>query len=77
MRAVIPKSMQRDAAVRGDEQVARVQVAVEDAVHHAALGEPDHTDADHLVGVDAGGLHRLEVLEARIRAAAPSPAPAG
>ena len=55
---------QRDAPVGEHEQVAAVQVAVEDAVHHGALGKADHAGADHVAAADAGGDHALDVLPA-------------
>ena len=45
---------QRGAPVGQHEEVAAVEVAVEDAVDHRALHEADHAGADDLLGVDAG-----------------------
>ena len=74
IRAVIPKSIERDLRVLGDEQVPGVQVAVEDAVDDGALGEAAHADAEDLVGVDARRGPSTRGPRTRIRAAAPSPA---
>ena len=54
---------QRRAPVGQHEQVAAVQVAVEDAVDHRALHEGDHPGADHGLGVDAGVVHAGDVVE--------------
>ena len=69
---------QRGAAVGQHEQVAAVQVAVEDAVDHGALEEADHARrGPRACGVDAGGLHAVDVVEGEARRAAPSPARGG
>ena len=36
---------------------------MEDPVDHASLGEPAHAHPNDLFGVDAGGLHALDVVE--------------
>ena len=54
---------QRGAAVGEHEEVPAVQVAVEDAVDHGALHEPDHPGAHDGLGVDAGVLHAGHVVE--------------
>ena len=36
---------------------------MEDALDHGALHEPDHPGADHGVGVDPAGVHRLDIVE--------------
>ena len=54
---------ERGAAVGEHEQVPAVEVAVEDAVDHGALHEPDHPGAHDLLGVDAGVLHAGDVVE--------------
>ncbi len=54
---------QRGAPIGLHEQVAAVQVAVEDAVDHRPLHEGDHPGADHRGGVDAGATHALDVVE--------------
>ncbi len=54
---------ERGATVGEHEQVPAVQVAVEDAVDHGALHEPDHPGAHHRLGVDAGVLHAGDVVE--------------
>ena len=46
-----------------DEEVAGVQVAVEDAVQHGALEEADHAGAHDLLGIDTGGPHADDVGE--------------
>ena len=63
-----------DAPVAHHEQVAAVQVAVEDAVDHRAFEERDHQRAQHRGGVDAGRAHRRRRRRARSRRGAPSPA---
>ncbi len=55
---------QRRASVGQHEQVAAVQVAVEDAVDQRALHEGDHPGADHGLGVDPGVAHAGGVVEA-------------
>ena len=55
---------QRRASVGQHEQVAAVQVAVEDAVDQRALHEGDHPGADHGLGVDPGVAHPGDVVEA-------------
>ena len=54
---------QGGAAVGEHEQVPAVEVAVEDAVDHGALHEPDHPGADDGLGVDAGVAHAGHVVE--------------
>ena len=54
---------QRGLAGGEDEEVAGVQVAVEDAVQHGALEEADHAVAHDLLGVDAGRPHAGDVGE--------------
>ena len=54
---------ERGAAVGQDEEVPAVEVAVEDAVDHGALHEPDHPGPHDLLGVDAGALHARDVVE--------------
>ena len=46
-----------------DEEVAPVEVAMEDAVHHGALEKPDHAAAYDGLGVDSRGAHALDVGE--------------
>ena len=53
---------QGDAPVGLDEEVAAVQVAVEDAVEHRSLEEGDEPGPQHRLGVDAGGPHGLDVV---------------
>jgi hypothetical protein len=60
----------RDAEVEQDgpavglhEEVAAVQVSVEDAVEHRPLEARDQPCPQERAGVDAGGLHRLDVVE--------------
>ena len=50
------------AAVGLHHQVAAVQVAVEDAVQHRAFHEPDEPGVQHRLGVDAGVVHRGDVV---------------
>ena len=54
---------QGDLSRGQDEQVSPVEVAVEDAVHHGALEEPDHAAPHDRLGVDAGRPHALDVGE--------------
>ena len=68
---------QRRAPVGQHEQVAAVQVAVEDAVDHRALHEGDHPGADHGLGVDPGVAHAGDVVEVEAARPAPSRAPGG
>ena len=58
---------QRGAAVGHHEEVAAVEVAVEDAVEQRSLHEPDHPRANDLVGVDAGVPDALDVVERETR----------
>ena len=62
---------QRDAAVGLDEEVAAVQVAVEDAVEHRPLEERDHPGPQHRLGVDPGGPHPVDVVPGEAARAAP------
>ena len=50
------------AAVGLHHQVAAVQVAVEDAVQHRAFHERDEPGVQHRLGVDAGVVHRGDVV---------------
>ena len=54
---------QRRLPRRQHEEVAAVQVPVEDPVEQGPLEEADHAGAHHRLGVDAGGLHPLHVAE--------------
>ena len=54
---------QRGAAVGLHDEVAAVQVAVEDAVDHRALERRDEPRLQERVRVDAGRVHRLDVVE--------------
>ena len=53
---------QRDLALGHDEQVAAVQVAVEDAEDHRPFEERNDQRLQHRRGVDARGLHGVDVL---------------
>ena len=53
---------QGDAAVALDEEVASVQVAVEDPVQQGALEEGDHLGPEHGRRVDPGRPHPLDVV---------------
>ena len=53
---------QGDAAVALDEEVAAVQVAVEDPVQQGALQERDHLRSQHGRRVDPGRPHALDVV---------------
>src|SRR5262249_57944193 len=54
---------QRRTPVALDEQVAAVQVAVEDATEHGALAKCDQAGAQERARVDPGLVHRLDVVE--------------
>ena len=54
---------QRGAAVGLHDEVAAVQVAVEDAVDQRALERRDEAGLQQRVGVDPGRVHRLDVVE--------------
>ena len=54
---------QRGAAVGLHDEVAAVQVAVEDAVDQRTLERRDEAGLEQRVGVDAGAVHRLDVFE--------------
>ncbi len=58
----MPWSTQGDAAVALDEEVASVQVAVEDPVQQGALQEGDHLGPEHGRRVDPGRPHPLDVV---------------
>ena len=60
----MPKSSNAVRAVGQHEQVAAVQVAVEDAVDQRPFHEGDHPGADHGLGVDPGVAHAGGVVEA-------------
>ncbi len=54
---------QRGAAVGLHHQVPAVQVAVEDAIDHRAFERRDQAGLQQRVGVDAGRVHGLDVVE--------------
>ena len=54
---------QRGAPVGLHHEVAAVQIAVEDAVDHRPLERRDEAGLEQRVGVDAGRVHRLDVVE--------------
>ena len=62
-RPVMPEVEQRGAAVGLHDEVAAVQVAVEHAVDQRAFERRDEAGLQQRVGVDAGRVHRLDVVE--------------
>ena len=58
-----PEVEERDLAVGGDEQVAGVHVAVEQAVHERALDPRPGADAHELGEVVALGAQRVAVVD--------------
>ena len=54
---------ERSLAIGADEEIAAVQVTVEDAVDHGSLEETHHAGANDLVGIDVFGFQPLEIIE--------------
>ncbi len=63
----MPKSSSAVRPSGQHEEVAAVEVAVEEAVDHRPLHEGDHAGADDLLGVDAGVAHSDDIVELEAR----------